>query len=223
MPKSRMATKTCTRTASAATMKREPEPISLALLDYFSGEVLINKPVWPDAPMVHYNTAQTGIRYGDLVKARRDGAALRGRNKARRAMYEFVGPDTIVVGHALHHYLRALRLLHSRVVDTEIVGRELTLWRRAAKADISGHPDKPSRPFADEVAYRPSPDLDTKTGVFDVHNSLTRLAVEYFGKHPDIQGVLEYVRMVRNVLRWHIEYALPTRDACVSQIAALVA
>lgn len=204
-------------------MKREPVPVGLALLDYFSGEVLINQAVWPDASMVHYNTAQTGIWYGDLVKARRDGMALRGRNKARRAMYDFVGPDTIVVGHALHHYLRALRLLHSRVVDTEIVGRELALWRRAVRTDVLGHPDKRSRLIVEEAPYRPSPGLEAKAGVFNVHNSLKRLAVECFGKHRDIQGVLEYVRVVRDVLRWHIEYALPIRDACVGQMAALAA
>ena len=192
----------------------------MALLDYFSGEVLINKIVWPDPSMVHYNTAQTGIRYGDLMKAKRDGTALRGRNKARRAMYEFVGPDTIVVGHALHHYLRALRFLHSRVVDTEIIGRELSLWRRAVKPEASGHPDKSG---ADEAAYRAPHGLETKTGVFNVHSSLQRLAVECFGKHPEIQCALECVHVVRDVLQWHIKYALPIRDACLSQIAALEA
>lgn len=204
-------------------MKREPEPISVALLDYFSGEILIDKLVWPDPSMVHYNTAQTGIWYRDLVNAKRDGTALRGRNKARRAIYEFVGPDTMIVGHALHHFLRALRLLHSRVVDTEIAGRELTLWRRAVKTDASKHPDKPSRPFAEETTYWPPRDLEPKTGVFNAHNSLKQLAAECFGKHPDIHGALEYVRVVRDVLRWHIEYALPIRDACVNQIAVLVA
>jgi RNA exonuclease 1 len=60
-----------------------------------------------------FNTRFSGIRseeYGTL--------AVLPLKSARRALAQFVGADTILIGHSLDNDLRALRLVHRRVVDT---------------------------------------------------------------------------------------------------------
>lgn len=102
-------------------MSGESELIRVTLLDYFSGQVLIDKLVWPDVPMLHLNTRFSGIRWNDLNKARRKHSCLYGRNNARAAVLQFVGPSTIVVGHSAHHDLTSLRWIHHRIIDSYIL------------------------------------------------------------------------------------------------------
>lgn len=93
----------------------------MSVVDYFSGEILVNSLVWPNVPMYHYNTAFTGIRPEHLESAKRNGTCLWGRNGARAVVLRFVGLDTIVVGHALQNDLNALRWIHPVVVDSLIL------------------------------------------------------------------------------------------------------
>lgn len=111
-------------------MEREPEVISVTLLDYFTDEVLISKYVWPECPMLHYNTGETGISYEGLLMAKKEGKFIRGSIKARQALHEFIGPDTIIMGEGLHHGLRALRLIHKRIVDTKILASGSPSWQK---------------------------------------------------------------------------------------------
>ena len=61
------------------------------------------------------NTRFSGVKEEDLDKALMDLEAV------RAASCMFIGPDTIIVGHGLENDLRALRLMHSKVIDTAVV------------------------------------------------------------------------------------------------------
>ena len=99
----------------------DSELIRVTLLDYFSGQVLVDNLVDPDVPMRHFNTRYSGVRPVDMDIARRAGTCLHGRDSARNAVLQFVGPSTLVVGHSTQHDLTALRWIHPKVIDTYIL------------------------------------------------------------------------------------------------------
>ncbi|PSN69728.1 hypothetical protein BS50DRAFT_608518 [Corynespora cassiicola Philippines] len=99
----------------------DSELIRVTVVDYFSGKVLVDSLVNPDVPMEHLNTRYSGVSWADLSKAKRKGTCLRGKDQARLRVWNFVGPQTIVVGHATFNDLRALRWIHANVVDSQII------------------------------------------------------------------------------------------------------
>lgn len=102
----------------------ERELIRLTAIDYFSGEVLIDSLVYPDVRMQHYNTRYSGVTRADMEKARRQMKCFFGRTAAREALWKFVGPETIVVGHSTQNDLASLRWIHHRVVDSFVIEAE---------------------------------------------------------------------------------------------------
>ncbi|PKS10355.1 hypothetical protein jhhlp_002106 [Lomentospora prolificans] len=121
----------------------DSELISLAVIDYFSGEVLINRLVLPKVRMLHYNTPFSGIRNSDIESARRTGTCFRGRDEARIALYSYVSPDTIVVGHALHQDLSSMRLIHKKVIDTLILEQNIAETCRIDTVNIGKVDEEP--------------------------------------------------------------------------------
>ncbi|WVQ96989.1 hypothetical protein IAU59_004098 [Kwoniella sp. CBS 9459] len=79
------------------------------------GGVLLDELVRQNAAILDVNTRFSGITSGQLDEAVMDLPAV------RNAACMFIGPDTIIVGHGLENDLRALRLLHDRVIDTAVV------------------------------------------------------------------------------------------------------
>lgn len=95
--------------------------------------------VLPDAPVVDYNTRFSGISARDLRKATK---SLR---DVQSDLLALVDADTILVGHGLENDLRALRLLHGRVVDTAVAfphARGLP-FRRSLRALAAQHLSRP--------------------------------------------------------------------------------
>ncbi|XP_050558920.1 exonuclease GOR-like isoform X1 [Spodoptera frugiperda] len=76
------------------------------------GRLVYKSFVKPSSPVVDPNTRFSGIRPRDLARATK---TLR---DVQNDILGFVGTDTILIGHALENDLRALKLLHSAVVDT---------------------------------------------------------------------------------------------------------
>jgi RNA exonuclease 1 len=99
----------------------DPELIRVTLIDYFSEEVLVDNLVDPDVRMQHLNTRYSGVSWADLKNARIKGVCLSGKAGARRAIWKYVGIDTIVVGHGLSNDMRSLRWIHTAVVDSLLV------------------------------------------------------------------------------------------------------
>lgn len=99
----------------------DSELIRVTLIDYFSSTILVDSLVFPDVPMDHYNTRFSGVSFGQMEAARRQGKCLMGKKRAREAVWQYVGPNTVVVGHAAHNDLTAMRWMHPLVVDTYII------------------------------------------------------------------------------------------------------
>ncbi|UKZ87461.1 uncharacterized protein TrAFT101_003257 [Trichoderma asperellum] len=102
----------------------ETELIRVSAVDYFSGAVLLDSLVYPDVKMIHYNTRYSGITRQQMENARRTRSCLFGRANARRALWKFVGPNTIVIGHGGNSDLTSLRWIHPVVIDTFIVEKK---------------------------------------------------------------------------------------------------
>ncbi|KAF2843693.1 hypothetical protein M501DRAFT_925592 [Patellaria atrata CBS 101060] len=111
------------------------ELIRVTLIDYFSGAVLVDNIVQPDVPMQHLNTRFSGVSWADVRKAKREGSCLNGKAGARRALWTFVGPETVVVGHGASGDLRALRWIHGRIVDSFVTESNTKKRREAANGD----------------------------------------------------------------------------------------
>ncbi|WVF70973.1 hypothetical protein IAT40_005769 [Kwoniella sp. CBS 6097] len=79
------------------------------------GGVLLDELVRQNAAILDVNTRFSGISPDQLESAVMDLPAI------RTAACMFIGPETIIVGHGLENDLRALRLLHDKVIDTAVV------------------------------------------------------------------------------------------------------
>jgi RNA exonuclease 1 len=99
----------------------DSELIRVTLVDYFSSAILVDSLVYPDVEMSHYNTRFSGVTKRDMKIARAKGTCFRGRDEARLAVWQFVGPNTIVVGHSVNCDLTAMRWIHPIVVDTLLI------------------------------------------------------------------------------------------------------
>lgn len=78
--------------------------------------------------MLHHDTKETGINHEFLLRARKEGRVASGPIKARNTLYKFIGPNTIITGKGLQHGVKVLRLVHKRIVDTEIPTRKSPTW-----------------------------------------------------------------------------------------------
>ncbi|QUC17191.1 uncharacterized protein UV8b_01432 [Ustilaginoidea virens] len=99
----------------------DSELIRVSVLDFFTGAVLLDKLVYPSVRMAHYNTRFSGVTWQAMEEACRRRNCLFGRDAARQAVCELVGPDTVVVCHAGHGDLVSLRWIHRRTVDTLVI------------------------------------------------------------------------------------------------------
>eukprot|EP00928_Gymnodinium_smaydae_P044408 TRINITY_DN29624_c0_g1_i1.p1 TRINITY_DN29624_c0_g1~~TRINITY_DN29624_c0_g1_i1.p1 ORF type:complete len:652 (-),score=157.83 TRINITY_DN29624_c0_g1_i1:50-2005(-) len=78
-------------------------------------EVLYDSLVRPDEEIVDYLTQYSGIS-----KSMMEGVTTK-LEDVQRSLLELITTDTILVGHSLENDLLALRLLHSRIIDTALL------------------------------------------------------------------------------------------------------
>lgn len=112
----------------------DSELIKITLIDYFSGEILLNYIVEPDVPMQHLNTRYSGITWGQMRNAQRKRACLKATKSARNAVWTYVNEHTIVVGHGVNNDLRALKWIHENVVDSMVIERNKKKIREEKEA-----------------------------------------------------------------------------------------
>ncbi len=96
----------------------ESELIRVSAVDFFTRRVLVDSLVWPDVKMAHFNTRYSGVSRPSMEAAHRARLTLAGRAGAREALWRFVGPQTILVGHSANSDLNSLRWIHPIVIDT---------------------------------------------------------------------------------------------------------
>ncbi|KAK6343157.1 hypothetical protein TWF718_008530 [Orbilia javanica] len=97
----------------------QPELIKLTLVDFFTQEVLIDCLVKPLVKIKNMITQIHGITYKDIISASNASTAIIGRDAARKKIFEFVGPETMVFVHGGTNDFLCLRWLHPAIVDTQ--------------------------------------------------------------------------------------------------------
>ncbi|KAI5780486.1 hypothetical protein EDC01DRAFT_668232 [Geopyxis carbonaria] len=112
------------------TQDGHPELLQLVAVDYHTGEVLINSLVNPARKITMLHTESSGITKRDLYEAIITGNVLDGWQGARNLLYNYIDADTILIGHALKHDLDALRMIHTKVVDPQVIGKRISKANR---------------------------------------------------------------------------------------------
>ena len=122
----------------------------ISVVDYFSGETLIDRFVQPREKVRDWRTRYSGVTPDLLAQARHRGQLFHGFEQARAALFEFIDDDTILIGHTLNHDFDALRIMHYRIIDLHIMLREestrnaiglglQTITKRFLNKDIQNH------------------------------------------------------------------------------------
>lgn len=106
------------------TRENPKELAFLSAIDFLTGEVLMHSHVEPASKVINWKSEISGITPAGMNAAIAKGEALRGFLGARQALCEHTDDETVFIGHSLHHDLKALRMVHNRVVDSAILTSE---------------------------------------------------------------------------------------------------
>ncbi|KAJ8679510.1 hypothetical protein QAD02_015297 [Eretmocerus hayati] len=68
----------------------------------------------PESEIIDYNTRFSGLRAKDLVNASKK------LKDVQKDLLSFVSAETLLIGHGLENDLRALKIIHTQVVDTSL-------------------------------------------------------------------------------------------------------
>lgn len=99
------------------------ELAQLCVVDFLTGETLINKLVQPTKRVIDWRSQYSGIQPSAMRRAVKNNQALRGWKEAQLELWKYIDSNTILVGHSMQHDLKALHLIHPRILDTSIMTR----------------------------------------------------------------------------------------------------
>uniref|UniRef100_A0A8D8QME3 RNA exonuclease 1 homolog n=1 Tax=Cacopsylla melanoneura TaxID=428564 RepID=A0A8D8QME3_9HEMI len=80
------------------------------------GRLIYNTLVKPDCEIIDYNTKYSGISAKDYIKN-----PYKSLKDVQNDLMGFVSKDSIIVGHGLENDMRALKLIHSNIIDTSVL------------------------------------------------------------------------------------------------------
>ena len=92
--------------------------IRVAVVDFFTGNVLLHGVVRPAGPVTDWRQEFTGLNKYLFREKVKKGKVLSGWEEVRERIFEVSTPETIFVGHALANDLRVLRIATDRAVDS---------------------------------------------------------------------------------------------------------
>ena len=142
----------------------DPELIRVTLVDYFTSETLLDRLVYPTVPMQHLNTRYSGVSWNMLNAASSRRECLRGRDAARKEVWRFVGPETVVVAHSGTNDLWSLRWRHDRILDTYLIESVRDRARRKLEAEKEAEKKNDSSTTTDKTSpIKPPPKQDITT------------------------------------------------------------
>ncbi|KAG9244855.1 ribonuclease H-like domain-containing protein [Calycina marina] len=102
------------------------EVVIVSVIDYFTGNVLLDTYVKPKNRVTNWASRCHGVTPDIFNNAVRKSQALAGWSAARRAIWDLIDDETIVVGHAVKNDLDVLGMIHHRIVDSAILTRYAT-------------------------------------------------------------------------------------------------
>lgn len=131
----------------------DTELIKVTLIDYFTGEILVNNIVEPDVPLRHLNTRFSGITWAQMRAAQRKRTSLKATAGARNAIWKYVGDETVVVGHGVSNDLRSMKWIHEHVVDSFVI--EFNIKKRREDKERMEEEEAIARAKADGTYVEP--------------------------------------------------------------------
>jgi len=92
----------------------------LCLVDGVSGDKILDELVRPPECVILLdpNTRFSGVTFADL-----DGAVITGVESIRSILFHYIDDQTVLIGHGLDNDLKALRLVHHRLLDSALLYR----------------------------------------------------------------------------------------------------
>ncbi|KAJ6790333.1 hypothetical protein PWT90_10541 [Aphanocladium album] len=191
----------------------ESELIRVSAVDFFTRRVLVDSLVWPDVKMAHFNTRYSGVSRQSMDAARRARRTLAGRAGARAALWQFIGPQTIVIGHSANSDLNALRWIHPIVIDSLLL--EMRIQPREEREERGG---KTKDAEQEEGAAVGTQEATPSTAEEDEKTkerkrlypglSLKALTAERLKREIQVRGQghdsLEDALATRDLLVWHV-------------------
>lgn len=196
----------------------DSELIKITLIDYFTGEILLNNIVEPNVRMRHLNTRYSGVTWSQMSAARKQGTSLKATAGARQALLKYVGDQTIVIGHGVSSDLRAMKWIHELMVDSMVV--EFKIKKRKemeaiAKAKAEGTYVEPVKvlPIPGAIIDRAAPPAQKKPRKKGGDLSLKGLAEVRLGRKIQLgdgttgHDSLEDAIAARDLIHWHISNA----------------
>ncbi|KAI1163742.1 ribonuclease H-like domain-containing protein [Nemania serpens] len=108
--------------------------LSIAVVDFFSGDVVLRSLVRPADRVTDWRQRFTGVDKKKLLEAARKGKVLSGWEDVRERIFDVTTSETIFIGHALANDLRVLRIATDRVVDS------MTMMTRTVFGDAKKYP-----------------------------------------------------------------------------------
>ncbi|KAK5081513.1 hypothetical protein LTR05_007644 [Lithohypha guttulata] len=97
--------------------------IRISLVDFFTGQSLIDKLVAPDVEMLHYNTKYSGVTFAMMRIAKQNRDVISGVDAARELVFRYVDANTTIIVHGGSGDLISLRMLHpaDKIIDTHVL------------------------------------------------------------------------------------------------------
>lgn len=108
----------------AEAMDGSDELISLCAIDFLTGETLIDSFVVPSRRIMDWRARIHGIDVAVVLEAMKQQKALYGWAAARGELWKHIDDNTILIGQSICFDFEALRLIHTRVVDSAMLATE---------------------------------------------------------------------------------------------------
>lgn len=100
------------------------EVARICVVDYLTGDVLIDCFVDPVEQVHDWRSRFSGITKENMAEAKYDKNCFPNWRAARAAVLQFVDANTTLIGTALQNDLKILRLVHSKIVDCGILAQQ---------------------------------------------------------------------------------------------------
>ncbi|KAL3465203.1 ribonuclease H-like domain-containing protein [Aspergillus heterothallicus] len=94
-------------------------------VDILTGKTVLDICVQPPVTVRNWRNNKSGLSPAIFREYKKRGKLVAGVTSAQNALYNLIDTETILVGHALENDIRALGIVHGRLVDTQILMREL--------------------------------------------------------------------------------------------------